>query len=63
MKDGAAKTIAQTTAHRDEIEMCPMCNIDNPIEGRFQPCGHALLCYDHAECMKKCSECKVRCMV
>eukprot|EP00731_Ephydatia_muelleri_P014626 Em0008g346a len=35
---------------------CLLC--DNPVDVRFEPCGHAIMCASHASTAKKCPECK-----
>ena len=42
-----------------DFDPCPLCVKRTPVEGRFQPCGHALFCYEHADTFKACPTCKV----
>ena len=38
-------------------EECFLC--DAPVDVKFEPCGHAILCHECAERAKKCLKCKV----
>ncbi|XP_066919904.1 E3 ubiquitin-protein ligase MIB2-like [Clytia hemisphaerica] len=40
-----------------DFDPCPLCQKRTPVEGRFQPCKHALFCYQHAETFQKCPQC------
>jgi hypothetical protein len=39
------------------IEECFLC--DAPVDVKFEPCGHAILCSECAERARKCLKCKV----
>ncbi len=34
-----------------------MC--DDPVDVKFEPCGHAMMCSAHAQRAKRCPTCKV----
>ena len=39
------------------VEECFLC--ESPVEVKFEPCGHAVLCAICSERAKKCVKCKV----
>ena len=58
----------QTVASADlatgsNVEECFLC--ESPVEVRFEPCGHAILCSACAERAKKCIKCRVwmKCLI
>ena len=54
---GAAAATATVAAATAPIEECFLC--DAPVDVKFEPCGHAILCSECAERAKKCLKCKV----
>lgn len=42
----------------DGHNLCFLC--EAPVDVKFEPCGHALMCHDCAKRAKKCPTCKVR---
>ena len=38
-------------------DVCFLCEL--PVDVKFEPCGHALMCNQCAERAKKCPTCKV----
>ena len=45
------------TAGSDQ-EACFLC--ESPVDVKFEPCGHAMMCSTCAQRAKKCPQCKVR---
>ena len=39
-------------------EPCFLC--ESPVDVKFEPCGHAMMCSTCAERAKKCPQCKVK---
>ena len=47
-------SVATATGSTEECFLC-----DAPVDVKFEPCGHAILCHECAERAKKCLKCKV----
>lgn len=41
----------------DGHDVCFLC--EAPVDVKFEPCGHALMCHNCADRAKKCPTCKV----
>ena len=41
----------------DGHDICFLC--EAPVDVKFEPCGHALMCHNCADRAKKCPTCKV----
>lgn len=44
----------------DSHLVCFLC--ESPVDVKFEPCGHALMCHNCANRAKKCPTCKVMCL-
>ena len=40
------------------VELCFLC--ESPVDVKFEPCGHAMMCSTCAQRARKCPECKVK---
>ena len=54
--DASTETATSSKVHVEEF--CFLC--ESPVDVKFEPCGHALMCSTCAQRAKKCPQCKVK---